>query len=96
MADPAQVFEQNVPPFEYSEVEAAATAQRMIQSFKAQPLIGEGGKIIALAIKWKLSGGTETVILGPFAAKVLRLMLSHLEENQWTELATLPPDATRQ
>jgi hypothetical protein len=96
MADPADVFAQNVPSFEFPEAEKAVMDGRMIQSFTAQPLIGGGGKIIALGIKWKLANSTETVILGPYAALALRMMLSHLEENKWTELATLLPDATRQ
>jgi hypothetical protein len=96
MADPVAVFRKNKPTFEYPEVEKAAADGRMIQSFNAQPLIGSGGKIIAVGIKWKLASGAETVILGPYAAQILRMMLSHLEENGWTELATLPPDATPQ
>jgi hypothetical protein len=96
MNDPVDVFKQNRPAFEFAEVEEAASNGRMIQSFTSRPLIGSDGKIIAVAIKWKLSSGTETVILGPYAASVLRMMISHLEENGWTELATLLPDATRQ
>jgi hypothetical protein len=96
MDDLADVFKQNRPAFEFAEAEEAAAAGRVIQSLGSHPLIGSDGKIIAMAIKRKLSSGTETVILGPHAASVLRMMIAHLEQNNWTELATLLPDATRQ
>jgi hypothetical protein len=96
-SDPVELFEQNAPPFDFSEMEEAVRQERLIQSFMARPVIASGGKIIAVAIKWKLANGTtETVLLAPYAALVLGTMLSHLEENKWTELATILPDATPQ
>jgi hypothetical protein len=95
-SDPVELFEQNAPPFDFFEMEEAVRQERLVQSFMARPVIA-GGKVIAVAIKWKLANGTtETVLLAPYAALVLRTMLSHLEENKWTELATILPDAPPQ
>jgi hypothetical protein len=82
-----------------TEVDAvdAANQQRVIQSFNAHPISKPDGTYHAVVIKWKLADGTtETMLIGPYAARVLRMMFSRLEDNEWTELATLLPDATRQ
>jgi hypothetical protein len=94
----ADLFEQHAPEIIEADATDAAKAKRIVQSFNCQPIVvNETGTIQALAIKWKFSSGqTETILIGQYAALILRQMFSHLEENKWTELATLPPGATPQ
>jgi hypothetical protein len=90
-------FRKHRPQISEQEAVQAAKDGLIIQSFNAHPIPAPDGTIPALAIKWKFSNGnTETVLIGPYAARVLRLTFSRLEENLWTELATPPPDATQQ
>jgi hypothetical protein len=97
MADPTEIFEQNLPEIAQSDAVGAAKAERIVQSFNTHPISSPNGTIPALAIKLKFSNGTtETVLIGQYAARVLRLIFSHLEENKWTELASLPPGTTPQ
>jgi hypothetical protein len=94
---PADIFTRERPEIAETDAINAATRQRIIQSFNAHPISNADGSYDALAIKWKLADGTtETVLIGQYAALVLRMMFSQLETNNWTELATLLPDATRQ
>ena len=93
----ADLFEQHVPQITEADAAEAAKAKRIVQSFNCHPVVTSTGTIRALAIKWKFSSGqTEPMLIGQYAALVLRQMFSHLEENKWTELATLPPGATPQ
>ncbi len=94
MTTPADTFTSNVPAIEQEDALNAAKAGQLVQSFNAHPILNGKGKIDALAVKWKLANGsTETMLIGSYAALVLRMMISHLEANKWTELATIPPDA---
>jgi len=97
MVNPADTFQQNVPEIIEADAVRAGRANRIVQGFNCYPLVTPTGTIQALAIKWKFSNGqTETVLISQYAALVLRQMFSRLEENNWTELATLPPGATPQ
>jgi hypothetical protein len=97
MASPADIFDQNQPQIAERDAFAAAQNGRIVQSFNCHPIASPEGKISALAVKWKFSSGTtDTILIGPDAALILRMIFSHLEANKWTELAVLPPDATRQ
>jgi len=94
---PADTFTRERPDIRETDAIDAAKRGRIIQSFNAHPISKPEGGYDALAIKWKLSDGTtETMLIGQYAALVLRMMFSQLETNKWTELATLLPDATRQ
>ena len=90
-------FERELPQIDEQDAVGAAISKRVVQSFNAHPVSNPDGTIQALAVKWKLSSGTtETVLIGRHAALILRMMFSHLEENQWTDLARFLPHATRQ
>jgi len=97
MINPADTFQQNVPEIIEADAVRAGRANRIVQGFNCHPVVTPTDTIQALAIKWKFSNGqTETVLIGQYAALVLRQLFSRLEENNWTELVTLPPDATHQ
>jgi hypothetical protein len=94
MSVASETFAKNVPTITQDDAVDAAKKKRVVQSFHAHPISTERGGIDALTIKWKLGDGTtETMLIGRYAALVLRMMLSHLEDNNWTELAIIPPDA---
>jgi hypothetical protein len=89
------LFTTELPDIAEADAIGAATHKRIIQSFNTHPISKPDGSYQALAIKWKLAdGSTETMLIGQYAALVLRMMFSQLEQNKWTELVTLPPDAT--
>ena len=97
MSNGDETFDQHRPEITEQDAIEAAKAKRVVQSFNAHPISSTTGTVPALAIKWKLSNGTtETILIGHVAAHLLRMILSHLEENNWTDLAALPPGATRQ
>src|SRR5260370_8025783 len=98
MSADVDTFRRERPEITEQDAIAAGQAMCVIQSFNAHPISDpETGIIPCVAIKWKLGNGTtETVLISHYAAGVLRMMLSHLEENNWTEMARLPPDATPQ
>ena len=92
---PADVFQANMPQIVESDAIEAAKSQRVVQSFNAHPIVTNKGKIDAIAVKLKFGNGdAESFLIAPYAATVLRMMLSHLENNKWTELAIIPPNAT--
>ena len=97
MASEADLFESQIPEITPQESLRAAKERRIVQSFHCHPVSNPDGTIHALAIKWKLGNGkTETILISRYAATVLWTLFSRLEENRWTALVTLPPDATRQ
>ncbi|UPJ48271.1 hypothetical protein IVB30_35190 [Bradyrhizobium sp. 200] len=97
MSVSADTFTRERPDIEQSDAIEAAKRARIVTSFNAHPISNADGSYDAIAIKWKLADGTtETMLVGQYAALVLRMMFSQLEVNKWTELATLLPDATRQ
>jgi hypothetical protein len=96
MASEYDPFGREQPQISEQDAVEAATSHRVVWSFNAHPIFNPDGTIPALAIKWKLSNGTtETILISRYAARVFRMVLSHLEDNKWTELAILRPDATR-
>jgi hypothetical protein len=91
------LFASKRPQIAEADAIQAANSGRVVQSFNSHPIASADGSIPAIAIKWQLGNGqTETLLIDPNVALVLRLMFSHLEANKWTELATLPQGATRQ
>lgn len=94
VTEPSETFQKEVPEISLEDAAYCAKIGRLVQSFNAHPIVTDKGKIKALAVKWKLANGsTESLVIAPYAALVLRMMLSHLEDNKWTELAIIPPDA---
>jgi hypothetical protein len=95
MTGSADIFEQNYPTITEDDAIEAAKSERIVQSFNSHPINTPTGDIPALAIKFKFSNGsTETILIGHYAALVMRMMFSQLEKNSWTELASLLPGAT--
>ena len=97
--DLTDTFTRERPEIAQSDAVDAAIRKRIIQSFNAHPIsnLKLDGTYDAVAIKWKLADGTtETMIIGHYAALVLRIILAQLESNKWTELASLLPDTTPQ
>jgi hypothetical protein len=90
MSNEADIFDEYYPELTEQEAIQAGQDGRIIQSFNAHPISNSNGTIPALAIKLKLTNGaTETVLIGRYAALIIRMMISELEENHWTELVTL-------
>jgi hypothetical protein len=90
MSNEADIFDEYHPELTEQEAIQAAQDGRIIQSFNAHPISSADGTILALAIKLKLANGaTETVLIGHYAALVIRMMISELETSHWTGLATL-------
>jgi hypothetical protein len=88
MASRRETFERERPEITEQDTIEAATSRRVVESFNAHPISNPDGTIPALAIKWKFSNGTaETMLIGRYAAWLLRTMISHLEDNKWTQLA---------
>ena len=94
MTKSSDTFRKNIPTVTLADASIAAKSLRVVQSFNAYPVVTDDGKIKALAVKLRYgNGATESFLLGPYAALILRMMLSHLEKNNWTELAIIPPHA---
>src|SRR5271169_422669 len=90
MSNEADIFDQCQPEITEQEAIQAGQGGRIIQSFNAHPISNTDGTVPALAIKLKLTnGGTETVLIGRYAALIIRMMISELEASHWTELVTL-------
>jgi hypothetical protein len=95
MTTPADTFTLNVPTIEQGDAVATAIAGQIVQSFNARPILNNNGTIEALLVKWKFGNGeTDKLLIAPYAALMLRMIISQLEENDWTELPTIPPDLT--
>ncbi len=72
-------------------------SNRTVEAFNVHPIFNAEGTIPAVAVKLKLRNGSlETILIGPYVGRVLNIVFSHLEQNKWTQLALLPPDASRQ
>jgi hypothetical protein len=92
-----QVFREHRPEIVPNDAEEAARADRVVASFNANPVFDQDKKIIAIAIKWALGNGkTETILIDRYPSTILRMMFDHLEQNNWTALALVQPDATLQ
>jgi hypothetical protein len=90
MSNEADIFDQHHPEITEQETIRAGQDGRIIQSFNAHPISNTDGTIPAIAIKFKLTNGTtETVLIGHYAALIIRMMISQLEASHWTELVTL-------
>jgi hypothetical protein len=90
MSNEADIFDQYCPEITEEEAIRAGQDGRIIQSFNAHPISNTDGTIPAVAIKLKLANGaTGTVLVGRYAALIIRMMISELEASHWTELATL-------
>jgi hypothetical protein len=90
MSNEADIFDQYRPEITEQEAIEAGQDGRIIQSFNAHPISNTDGTIPALAIKFRLANGaTETVLIGHYAALIIRMMISELEASHWTELVTL-------
>jgi DNA repair exonuclease SbcCD ATPase subunit len=90
MSNEADIFDQCRPEITEQEAIEAGRDGRIIQSFDAHPISNADGTIPALAIKLTLTNGAiETVLIGQYAALIIRMMISELEASHWTELATL-------
>lgn len=90
MSNEADIFDQYHPEITEQDAIQAGQDGRIIQSFNAHPISNTDGTIPALAIKLKLTNGaTETVLIGHYAALIIRMMISELEASHWTELVTL-------
>ena len=80
MSNEADIFDQYHPEITEQEANRAGQDGRIIQSFNAHPISNTDGTIPALAIKLKLTNGaTETVLIGHYAALIIRMMISELE-----------------
>ena len=92
MSNEADIFDEYYPELTEQEAIQAGQDGRIIQSFNAHPISNADGTIPALAIKLRLTNGaTETVLIGHYAALIIRMMISELEASHWTGLATLKP-----
>ncbi len=92
-----QVYRENRPVISDDDARTAAKAGRIITSFNALPVFVEGGKIVAIAVKWKLGdGATETVLIDRYPATILQLLFDRLKENDWSGTVLIPDDATLQ
>ena len=90
MSNEADIFDEYYPELTEQESIQAGQDGRIIQSFNAHPISNADGTILALAIKLKLTNGaTETVLIGHYAALIIRMMISDLEASHWTGLVTL-------
>lgn len=97
MTTPVDTFTLNVPTIEQDDAVTTAIAGQIVQSFNAKPILNNGGTIEALLIKWKFgNGATDKMLIAPYAALMLRMMISHLEATSWTELPTIRPDLRAQ
>ena len=93
MTTPADTFTLNVPTIEQDDAVAAAIAGQIVQSFNATPVLNSNGTVEALLVKWKFgNGATDKMLIAPYAALVLRMIISQLEDNAWTEFTTTRPD----
>jgi hypothetical protein len=82
MSNEADIFDQYHPEITEQEANQAGQDGRIIQSFNAHPISNMNGTIRALAIKLKLTNGaTETVLIGHYAALIIRMMISELEAS---------------
>ena len=76
MSNEADIFDQYHPEITEQEAIQAGQDGRIIQSFNAHPISNTDGTIPALAIKLKLANGaTETVLIGHYAAVIIRMMI---------------------
>jgi len=74
IGDDKETFRKHRPQITEAEAVEAAKADRIVQSFNTHPISLPDGTIPAVAIKWKFSDGTtETVLIGPYAALILRM-----------------------
>jgi len=75
----------------------AATETRLAASFTALPVCISDGTIPAVGVKWKLGNGeTQTILIDRYVATVLRMLIEHLDKNNWTGTALVLPDALPQ
>jgi hypothetical protein len=90
VSNEADIFDEYYPELTKQEAIQAGQDGRIIQSFNAHPISNADSTIPALAIKLKLANGTtETVLIGHYAALIVRMMISELEASHWTGSVTL-------
>lgn len=93
----SQVFQEQRPRLTEAEMLEAAKQTRLAASFMALPVCVSDGTIPAVAVKWKLgNGNAETILIDRYVATVLRMLIDHLDKNDWTGTALILPDALPQ
>jgi hypothetical protein len=93
----SEVFREHRPEISDADMIEAAQAGRFVLSLNTAPVCMTDGTISAVGIKWKLQDGTtQTIIVDRYPATILRGLFDHLDQNNWTGTALIPPDARPQ